>query len=198
MARKRLKSDERKRQILSVALGVFASRGYGSATTASIAEAAEISEPILYRHFKNKRDLFYRVVESVSEKTLARWNGLLGARQSPRQKLLRLARDLPELTQEMMLENLLILRATADAHEDKELSRIVVGHYRKYVEFLEDIIREGVSVGEFRKGLNVRQCAWQLMGPGLAFSSTQGLDIDPAIKARVLKAAVSALIDSWT
>lgn len=197
MARKRLKSAERRAQILGVALELFARRGYGSTTTAAIAEAADITEPVLYRHFQNKRDLFYRLVESVSEATLERWEGILDEARSPRQQILKLARGLPALLDDLRLGNLVLLRASADADEDDELREIVLEHYKKYVSFLEAIVRRGMAEGEFRKGLNVRQAAWQLMGPGLAFASTQGLGLDPKVKSRVLRQSIEALLESW-
>ena len=54
----RMKAEARRRQLLEVAAELFAANGYQGTTTAALAEAAGISEPILYRHFNNQLDLF--------------------------------------------------------------------------------------------------------------------------------------------
>ena len=56
--RLRLPAPERRQAILEAALHVFEAGSYSGATTAEIAAAAGISEPILYRHFGSKRDLY--------------------------------------------------------------------------------------------------------------------------------------------
>ncbi len=56
--RLRLPAPERRQAILDAALHVFEAGSYSGATTAEIAAAAGISEPILYRHFGSKRDLY--------------------------------------------------------------------------------------------------------------------------------------------
>ena len=61
----RMRAEDRRRQLLEVAADVFASRGYRGSTTAELAKAAGITEPILYRHFENKLDLFVTLVNTV-------------------------------------------------------------------------------------------------------------------------------------
>jgi AcrR family transcriptional regulator len=43
---------------VAAAARVFAAHSYAGATTADLARAAGVSEPILYRHFPSKRDLY--------------------------------------------------------------------------------------------------------------------------------------------
>ncbi|MFA5882471.1 MAG: helix-turn-helix domain-containing protein [Acidimicrobiia bacterium] len=66
--RRRLGPAERRAQILDSAAGVFADRGYGSTSIASVATAAGVTPRILYRHFASK-DALYR---AVLERSLAR------------------------------------------------------------------------------------------------------------------------------
>jgi AcrR family transcriptional regulator len=63
---KRLNSDDRRALILAAAAGLFAREGV-PAPTARIAAAANVSEPILYRHFSSKQELFAAVVEQAGE-----------------------------------------------------------------------------------------------------------------------------------
>ena len=54
----RLPAAERRLAIIDAALRVFSTGSYAGATTAGIAREAGVSEPILYRHFSSKRDLY--------------------------------------------------------------------------------------------------------------------------------------------
>src|SRR6266566_8363676 len=56
--RPRLTAVERRQAVLDTACRVFSKSRYRGATTAEIAREAGISEPILYRHFGSKRDLY--------------------------------------------------------------------------------------------------------------------------------------------
>lgn len=68
--------EETKERILQAAAQVIAEQGYAGATTREIAEAAEVNEVTLFRHFGNKKNILLTVVERFSgvsgmESTLA-------------------------------------------------------------------------------------------------------------------------------
>src|SRR6185369_15991284 len=69
----RLRKAERKRQLLATAKHLFVTHGYTATTTEKIAQAAGVSEPVLYRHFESKKALFLEVLREVREATLNRW-----------------------------------------------------------------------------------------------------------------------------
>ena len=56
--RTRLPADLRRKQIAVAARHVFAVRGLAGAKTRQIAEAADVTETILYRHFASKEEIF--------------------------------------------------------------------------------------------------------------------------------------------
>jgi AcrR family transcriptional regulator len=61
--RRRLPRDERRARILDAAARVFADRGYEAASLDEIAEAAEISKPVIYDHFESKKALHIELLE---------------------------------------------------------------------------------------------------------------------------------------
>src|SRR5262245_63878240 len=63
--RPRLSAEERRRAVLDSACRAFFEKSYRGATTAGIAREAGISEPILYRHFGSKRDLYIACLEEA-------------------------------------------------------------------------------------------------------------------------------------
>jgi DNA-binding transcriptional regulator YbjK len=50
---------ETRQQLLEAATTVFSERGFARATTKEIAKVAGVAEGTIYRHFADKRDLFY-------------------------------------------------------------------------------------------------------------------------------------------
>ena len=59
----RMHADERREQVLSAAMAVFARDGYQGTSTEDVAKAAGISQPYLFRLFDTKKALFIAVVE---------------------------------------------------------------------------------------------------------------------------------------
>jgi AcrR family transcriptional regulator len=61
-AKRRLKPEVRRERLLEAAARVFAERGYEAARIEQIADAAEVSPGLLYRHFAGKQDLYAELV----------------------------------------------------------------------------------------------------------------------------------------
>ena len=62
---RRMRAAERRQQIMRSSVRVFVEEGYGGATTAKIAAAAGITEPTIYLHFKNTKDLFVSLLDET-------------------------------------------------------------------------------------------------------------------------------------
>lgn len=62
MAAMRLDSEERRRAIVAAAVPLFARKGFAGATTREIAEAARVSEALLYKHFPSKMELYGEIL----------------------------------------------------------------------------------------------------------------------------------------
>ncbi len=58
LPRLRLDSEARRRRIVEAALPLFARKGFAGTTTKEIAEAAEVSEALLFKHFPTKAALY--------------------------------------------------------------------------------------------------------------------------------------------
>jgi AcrR family transcriptional regulator len=56
--RQRLKPEVRRERLLEAATEVFAERGYEGARVEQIADVAQVSPGLLYRHFEGKRELY--------------------------------------------------------------------------------------------------------------------------------------------
>jgi len=59
----RLDSDERRKAIVAAAIPLFARKGFAGTTTRELAEAAGISEALLFRHFPSKQQLYREILQ---------------------------------------------------------------------------------------------------------------------------------------
>lgn len=59
----RMAGDERRLQILRVAVSLFANEGFRGTTTKKIAEAAGVSEAMVFRHYATKEELYSAILD---------------------------------------------------------------------------------------------------------------------------------------
>src|SRR5947207_6496802 len=69
--RTRKSAEERREDILAIALEHFAVGGYRGTSTETIAREAGISQPYLFRLFRTKKELFLGCVDRADEKVEA-------------------------------------------------------------------------------------------------------------------------------
>ncbi len=55
--------DERRDQILHIAIKLFSQYGFRGTTTKKIAEAAGVSEAMVFRHFASKQELYHAILD---------------------------------------------------------------------------------------------------------------------------------------
>jgi AcrR family transcriptional regulator len=60
---RRMAGDARKLQILRVAVSLFSQRGFRGTTTKEIAQAAGVSEAMVFRHFATKEELYAAILD---------------------------------------------------------------------------------------------------------------------------------------
>src|SRR5436853_1918698 len=59
----RMAGDERRLQILRVAVSLFSQKGFRGTTTKEIAQAAGVSEAMVFRHFATKSELYSAILD---------------------------------------------------------------------------------------------------------------------------------------
>jgi TetR/AcrR family transcriptional regulator len=74
MPEKRLTAAERRSQLLRIAKGLFAECGFVSTTTKAIAEAAGVSEGVIFKHFSSKSELYANILDNKAKEIgIGRW-----------------------------------------------------------------------------------------------------------------------------
>ena len=62
----RMSGDERRLQILKVAMRLFSEKGFSGTTTKEIANLAGVSEAIIFRHFAKKDELYSAILDHTA------------------------------------------------------------------------------------------------------------------------------------
>jgi AcrR family transcriptional regulator len=84
---RRLTAEQRRQQLVDVALELFARRGYRATTMDDIADAAGVTKPLVYQHFSSKRALYLELVNSIAQELLIAIRGAVMQAQGPRQQV---------------------------------------------------------------------------------------------------------------
>jgi AcrR family transcriptional regulator len=166
---RRLKAPQRKEQIIEVATRIFARHGYNAATTKAIAEAAGVTEPILYRHFNGKQEMFVAIARRMSKETLSHWEELIADEKSPQEQFRIIAREFPAHQRRLADAYNVIHGALATTH-DRKVTNVLKEHYSRIEDFFLGIIRNGQAAGQFRSNLDPTVPAWQLINIGIGYS----------------------------
>src|ERR1035441_5148426 len=61
-----MSGEDRRRQLIEVAIDLFSQRGFAGTTTREIAIAAGVTEAIIFRHFATKQDLYAAILENTT------------------------------------------------------------------------------------------------------------------------------------
>ncbi|MFP5255881.1 MAG: TetR/AcrR family transcriptional regulator [Acidimicrobiia bacterium] len=83
----RLPAARRRQQLLEVALRVFGERGFHPTSMNDVAEAAGVTKPVLYQHFRSKRDLYREVLTDVGTQLLEEITKATTAAATPHQQV---------------------------------------------------------------------------------------------------------------
>jgi AcrR family transcriptional regulator len=86
----RLSASARRTQLIEIARGVFAQRGYEATSVEEIAARAKVSKPIVYEHFGGKEGLYAVLVDREMEYVVTRISEAITT-GTPRQRVERAA-----------------------------------------------------------------------------------------------------------
>jgi AcrR family transcriptional regulator len=147
----RFSAEDRRRQIVGVAMGLFARQGFEGTTTRQIAEQARVNEALIFRHFSRKEDLYWAVIEEKCRDNGEHGEspGNCGANPSQREFFAAIADDiLRRNSEDTTLSRLLLFSALERHHLSHRFFRTYVA---QYYEALADHIRRGIREGSFRR-----------------------------------------------
>jgi AcrR family transcriptional regulator len=189
----RMRKAERKRQVLALAKQLFVTLGYHETTTEKIASAAGVSEAVLYRHFASKKALFLEVLQEIRQATLERWHAETATLTDPLAKLHAIADMYLDSTREHALEFRIMHRTLIEA-DDEEIIASLRSFYLDSEALLAQVIGAGQQTGVFRRSLDPRVGAWELIRTALGYTLTTPLRIPLYEESDYLPRAIECLL----
>jgi AcrR family transcriptional regulator len=146
--KERLSGEARRRQIVQAAVELFSRKGFRGTTTREIAEAAGISEAMIFKHFATKQELYSAIIEAKSETEELLASAAKVARGKDDAGVLRAVglKMMEQTERDPSLMRLLLFSAL----EGHELSEIFFeSRVRRLHEFLSSYIRKRIEDGRF-------------------------------------------------
>ena len=164
----RLSAPQRRQAVVETACRIFARGSYHGSTTAQIARETGVTEPVLYRHFASKRELYLACLDEVWSRLRAVWEKALQREADPAGSLKAIGRAYLEErgTGRVSLIDLWVQALTEAAH-DPEIRRALRGQVREVHDFVANVIRESQASGGILAERNPDAEAWIFISLGL-------------------------------
>jgi AcrR family transcriptional regulator len=165
----RLPAAQRRQAIVEAAIRVFSTRSYAGATTAEIAREAGVSEPILYRHFGSKRELYFACLDGAWARMRAMLETKLASLTADTTANVFAETALALRRAKVLVPNLW-LQAINEAGQDPEIQRHVRRHMREVHDVIAGLLGRAQQQGFIPADRDVDAEAWIFIGGGLLMS----------------------------
>lgn len=192
---RRMKAVHRRDQLLESAIGCFAEFGYQGTTTARIARAANVSEPVLYKHFKSKHDLFVALIDRIGREVIRSWRRAIAPLKSPIDQLRVLLRLNPATTDPRTRQFYRVLFAAQVEFNEPVIQAALRRHYGQYATFLSNILRRAQRAGLVRSDVSASGLGWQLIHSGIGFALLKPLEIPGHATPASVEQAIGLLLE---
>ena len=159
----RVSSADRRRQIIQVAMELFAKQGFQGTTTRQIAESASVNEAILFRHFPHKEDLYWAVLDSKCQGARIRreLRNILRDSDTAEEALAAVAASILRRNTEDPTRSRLFLFSALENHQLSH--RLFRAYFVQYYDLVATYIRKQIRRGEFRP-MDARLAARSFLG----------------------------------
>lgn len=176
MSTTRLPAEERRAALLQTACAVFSQGSYRGTTTAEIAREAGVTEPILYRHFANKRELYLACLEETWAGVRAMWEDVVASEPDPSLWIATMGRSFIESEVRRPLISNLWVQALAEASEDPQIGAYMKEHMREVHAFVVGVAKKAQDLGGIEPERDIEAEAWIFISLGLLSMADRVLD----------------------
>jgi AcrR family transcriptional regulator len=175
--RPRLAAEERRADLIDCGCRVFSRGSYRGTTTAEIARESGVTEPILYRHFGSKRDLYLACLDEAWTRVRTAWEAVIAAEPDPAEWTAAMGRAFTELKERKVMLHNLWVQSLAEASEDPEIRKYLRRHLRDVHAFVTEVIRRAQEGGHIPQDRDAEAEAWIFIAVGLLGALGQRLGL---------------------
>lgn len=191
-----MKSKERRRQILESALEVFVSKGYHLARTKDIASQAGISEPLIYKHYGSKKDLYTELLEEQRQRILNTFDQAAANLDAPADILRAFGVEFYRAVVQSKEVAILVFQSFSEVGMPE-----IYAYSRETQQALHQrvvaTIRRGVEQGTFRPDLDVELSAWRFLSIGLTMAMLRVLELQDQLPPEKVLVWGDALLETF-
>ncbi len=187
---RRMRGADRRSQILEMATEVFGKRGFRGSALRDVADACGVTEPLIYKYFRSKRELFLATIDHATELAFRAVAEEVGAAGTGAQTLKAFARVFDGQTGHKLGTGVLV-QAAAEAGKDPDIRAAVTETITKRLSTVRDLVVKGKSDGSLAAGANADVLAWQLLSAVLAATMLAGVDVGFPGVAAVFEATLA-------
>jgi AcrR family transcriptional regulator len=163
--RTRLPAEARRAAVLEAACTIFCRGTYRSTTTAEIARHAGVTEPVLYRHFRSKRDLYLACLAESWRETRELWEEAVAGETDPAGWLDAMAAAYLHDRRRNLAH--LWLQALTESVDDTEVRKFVRRQIQDVHTYVSDVLRRSQEAGGTLATRDVVVEAWVFISLGL-------------------------------
>lgn len=187
----RLSGPERRAAVVETASRVFSKGSYHGSTTAQIARETGVTEPVLYRHFASKRELYLACLTAAWERLRALWQQALEREPDSSAWLSTLGKTyLQARAADRVIMVDLWIQALTEAADDPEIRRGLRDQVREVHDYVARVIRQAQESGGIIAERDPDAEAWIFISLGLLttidrrLGSLVGAELDDIVASR--------------
>jgi AcrR family transcriptional regulator len=165
--RPRLAAVERRQAILETACRIFSAGSYRGVTTADIARESGVSEPILYRHFGSKRELYLAVLEFAWAEVREAWDRIVAESDPATDWIPQMGKVALHAPGGRAVLADLWVQALSVANEDPEIRRVLRRQMREVHDYVADVMRKAQDAGAVQGERDAEAEGWIFLSVGL-------------------------------
>ena len=151
---KRKTSQQRKKDIIDAAAELIVREGVQGVTIRNISKKNRISEPAVYRHFRNKREILVGLIENFESNLMTAIDEPIRYHKNPLDRLREIMKTHLIFT-EKKRGGLFAITAESIHFNDDFLRRKILGVMEKYKIKIKDILNEAKREGLVREEINL-------------------------------------------
>jgi AcrR family transcriptional regulator len=144
----------RRDELLRIAAGLFAERGYKFTTVRDIADAAGILSGSLYHHFDSKESMVDELLNSFQEQLFTEYDAIVASDRTPRAKLEAVVRTSFDAIDQHPSEVAIFQNDAAYLGQFERFAYLAARNER-FEKLWTGLLRDGVDAGELRTDLDV-------------------------------------------
>lgn len=157
--------SKRQQHIIDATLKLISEQGLQGATIGKIAEEVGISQPALYRHFANRREIILAALETVTKRISNFFTSPIAPNAFERLHYAALSHGKTIIMNEASFIDPLFAFFAASSNEN--LRGPLEESFRGILNAIEECLKDGIREGSIRDDVDIERVVWHIVALGI-------------------------------